>query len=193
VSQTRYRTIYPAGRRARLQNRVRTWRWRLWELWEPRLRGGPPLLLGPGAAVTVTGSGMVRRGHGVIARSDLTLAVQGELRFGDRVFLGRGVHITCFDSVSIGSGTRLGERVSIHDENHVVEPLSDADGRGRDYLVAPVVIGERVWLAANVVVLPGVTIGDDAVVAAASVVTADIPAGVLAAGAPATVRRELRR
>ena len=52
-------------------------------------------------------------------------------------------------------------------------------------------VGRRVWLGANVVVLPGVTIGDDTTVAAGSVVTRSLPAGVLAAGVPATVRRDL--
>jgi acetyltransferase-like isoleucine patch superfamily enzyme len=133
----------------------------------------------------------VRAGRDVRARGDLTLAVEGELTLGDDVFLGRGTHITCFHRVAIGSGTRFGERVSVHDENHVMEPLADREARRTAYEVAPVTIGERVWLAANVVVLAGVTIGDDTVVAAGSVVVRDLPAGVLAAGVPAAVLRPL--
>jgi acetyltransferase-like isoleucine patch superfamily enzyme len=58
--------------------------------------------------------------------------------------------------------------------------------------VAPVRIRRNVWIGRNAIVLPGVTIGDHAVVAAGSVVLRDVPARALVAGSPATVRRELR-
>ncbi|MGO2048604.1 MAG: DapH/DapD/GlmU-related protein, partial [Brachybacterium tyrofermentans] len=54
---------------------------------------------------------------------------------------------------------------------------------------APVTIGNNVWIGANVTILPGVTIGDDAVIAAASVVTKDVPAKALVVGSPARVIR----
>jgi maltose O-acetyltransferase len=57
--------------------------------------------------------------------------------------------------------------------------------------VLPVTIGDDVWLGGNVVVCPGVTIGNGSVIGAGSVVTKDIPAGVLAAGNPARVIRTL--
>ncbi|HYP87619.1 MAG TPA: DapH/DapD/GlmU-related protein, partial [Polyangiaceae bacterium] len=57
---------------------------------------------------------------------------------------------------------------------------------------APVILEENVWLAARVIVLPGVTIGKNTVVGAGSVVTKDLPSDVLAAGIPAKVIRPLR-
>ena len=56
--------------------------------------------------------------------------------------------------------------------------------------VAPITIGDNVWLGGGVIVCPGVTIGDDRVVGAGAVVTRDLPAGVLAAGVPARVRTD---
>ena len=53
------------------------------------------------------------------------------------------------------------------------------------------VIGDNVWIGANVTILPGVTIGDYVVVAAGSVVTKDVPSGVLVAGVPAVVKKQL--
>ena len=53
------------------------------------------------------------------------------------------------------------------------------------------VIGKNVWLGASVTVVPGVTIGDNAVIAAGAVVTKDVPANTIAAGVPAKVIREL--
>lgn len=59
------------------------------------------------------------------------------------------------------------------------------------YTRKPVAIGRNVWLAAHVIVLPGVTIGDDVIAAAGSVITKDVPSGVLVAGNPARVMRSL--
>ena len=56
---------------------------------------------------------------------------------------------------------------------------------------APIRIGSRVWIGANVVITKGVTIGDNSIIAAGAVVTHDIPANVMAAGVPAKVLREL--
>jgi maltose O-acetyltransferase len=178
---------------ARLEGRLDDLRWRAVALRHPALRRTRSMRLGRGAHILLAGAGRIELGEGVVARPDLTIAARGTVRIGDGVFLGRGVNIACYEEVSIGDHTRLAERVSIHDANHVIEPLSDLAGRADELLVDPVRIGRRVWLAANVVVLPGVTIGDDAVIAAGSVVAHGIPAGVLAAGAPAEVRRELAR
>lgn len=155
-------------------------------------RGGPRLILERGVAIELRPGGELVRGRDVFAARNVSLAVGGRLELGAGTFLGAGTVIACFDAVTIGEGSLLGERVSVHDENHVVEPRSALAERNIRYATAPVTIGRHVWLGANVVVLPGVTIGDDTTVAAGSVVTRDLPAGVLAAGAPATVRRELR-
>lgn len=55
----------------------------------------------------------------------------------------------------------------------------------------PIAIGDNVWLGANVIVLPGVTIGENSVIGAGSVVTKDIPANVIAFGSPCKVYREI--
>lgn len=59
-------------------------------------------------------------------------------------------------------------------------------------LKAPVIIGEDVWVGANATILPGVTIDDFSVVAAGSVVTKNVPSGVLVAGNPAVIKKKLR-
>lgn len=59
-------------------------------------------------------------------------------------------------------------------------------------MTAPVVVGDDVWIGANAIILPGVTVGDFSVVAAGSVVVKDVPSGVLVAGNPATIKKKLR-
>lgn len=90
--------------------------------------------------------------------------------------------------VSIGDNVFLAPNVGIYTAGH---PLDVAQrNRGLEY-ARPVTIGHNVWIGAGVNILPGVTIGDDTVIGAGSVVTKDIPSGVLAVGNPCRVIRPI--
>ncbi|MGC4110004.1 MAG: sugar O-acetyltransferase [Nocardioides sp.] len=107
---------------------------------------------------------------------------------GDRVFANFG--LVCLDiaPVTIGDDTRIGPGVQLLTPLHPLEPGPRREGWERG---EPITIGRNVWLGGGVVVLPGVTIGDDTVVGAGSVVVHDLPPGVLAVGNPARVIRPL--
>ena len=93
--------------------------------------------------------------------------------------------------ISIGDETCIGAGSKIYDTDfHSVNPDSRLN-RNRDILASPVTIGRRVFIGANVTVLKGVTIGDEAVVGAGSIVTHDIPAGEIWAGNPAIFIKRL--
>jgi acetyltransferase-like isoleucine patch superfamily enzyme len=156
----------------------------------PALRG-TRLHLAPGAQILISPGARIEIGPGFVARRDLTLSVQGSLRVGRGMFCNRGVMLAAMHEVTIGDDVRLGERVSIIDHNHVIEPLDDLDARFGAYEAASIAIGDRVLISANCVILAGTSIGDDTVIAAGAVVRGEIPAGVLAAGAPASVKRPL--
>jgi acetyltransferase-like isoleucine patch superfamily enzyme len=110
-------------------------------------------------------------------------ADQGELMAGDWLHCGMYSQINTARAVHVGHevGVGIGSRIFTHGAY-----LSEWDGFPASF--APVTIGDRVWLP-NAVVLPGVTIGSDVVVAAGSCVSRDLPSGALAAGTPATVKR----
>jgi maltose O-acetyltransferase len=100
----------------------------------------------------------------------------------DAIFLDCA-RITIGDNVQIGPRTQL--LTAIH-------PVGDVSARRAGWESAlPIVVGDNVWLAANVLVCAGVAIGDNAVIGAGSVVLNDIPAGVLAAGNPCRIIRRL--
>lgn len=82
----------------------------------------------------------------------------------------------------------FGPNVGIYTSGHPLDPELRASGQ--EYAL-PVRIGDRVWLGGNVVVNPGVTIGENSVIGSGSVVTRDIPANVIAAGNPCRVLRPL--
>lgn len=113
---------------------------------------------------------------------------------GHHVHLGRGVYInfncTFVDDaqIHIGDGTMIGPNATIVAASHPVSPSLRAQGYGCN---KPVHIGRNVWLASNVTVLPGVSIGDNTIVGACSTVTRDLPANVIAMGSPARVVRPI--
>lgn len=173
---------------ARLLRRVRG----LWAARRHPAMRGADLRLDPGAALLIAPRAEVAIAPGFVARRDLTLTVQGRLRIGRGMFCNRGVVLAAMREVTIGDDVRVGERVSIIDHNHVIEPLDDMPARFGAYEAEPITIGDRVLIGANCVILAGARIGDDAVIAAGSVVRGSIPAGTLAAGVPAQVKRPLR-
>lgn len=107
------------------------------------------------------------------------------LHVGNRVLINQGASVVAWCGIEIGDNTLIGDFVSIYDTNH--HPVDSAHPTKS----APVVIGSNVWLARNVVVLPGSKIGDHTLVAAGSVVSGDLPPRVLAAGNPAKPVKEL--
>ena len=119
-----------------------------------------------------------------VARLELVTLPGGHLEIGDNVFINYGTSLVAARHVKIGDDCLIGTHVMVMDTDfHRVED------KAWDTTGAPVIIGDRVWLANRSIVLKGVTIGDDAVVAAGAVVTRDVPARCVVAGSPARVVR----
>lgn len=107
---------------------------------------------------------------------------------GDRVFANFGLVVLDTARVTLGDDTQLGPGVQLLTATHPLEP---GPRRERWESGEAITVGRNVWLGGGVIVCPGVTIGDDTVVGAGSVVTRDLPGGVLAVGSPARVFRRL--
>lgn len=113
-----------------------------------------------------------------------------ELVFGDDVRINSTCHIGCINKVVIGSQTLLGSHVVVIDHAHgrnSSDELKVHPSERKLYSKGEIIIGERCWICENVVILPGVHIGDESVIGANSVVTKDIPQRCVAAGNPAKV------
>ncbi len=103
------------------------------------------------------------------------------LRIGRNVFINQGCRLDDIGGIELGDDVMLGPGVRLVSSGHPLDPSL----RRRQVTAAPIVIGCNVWIGAGATVLQGVTIGDDAVVAAGAVVTSDVAPASLVAGVPA--------
>lgn len=152
-----------------------------------RLNG---LLYVEGLAPVVYRGGSINIGRrflvrGFHCRSEIGAVKHGELTIGNNVFVNQGCSIVAHHRISIGDDCLIGDFSTILDTSH----HELAPGLGIQ--TEPVEIGNNVWIGRNCVVLPGVQIGNNSVVAAGSIVTRDVPENHLVAGNPAKFVREL--
>lgn len=118
-------------------------------------------------------------------RQHITVRRNAELEIGYNSFLNDGVNICSTQSIRIGHNAKIGDMTYIYDTDfHEVSPEKATKN-------LPVSIGNNVWIGVKSIILPGSVIGDHSVVAAGSVVSGEIPANSLAAGAPARVVKTL--
>lgn len=161
-----------------------------------RKPGELPLIIGPGAVIraftTIYGGTTIgarfQTGHGASIREDnvigddCSVGTNAVLEFGNRVGHGCRIHSLAFlELVTLGHHVFVGPKTVFTDDPHPMGCPRYRECKGG------AVVGNYVKIGANVTVLPGVRIGDGALIGAGSVVVHDIPAGMVAAGNPARV------
>ena len=107
------------------------------------------------------------------------------LELGERAFVNQGCTFLDYAGIRLGAGVMVAPKVTFITVGHPVHP----EPRHHYLTGAPIDVEENVWIGAGATILPGVTIGKDAVVAAGAVVADDVPAGSLVTGTKAAVRR----
>ena len=147
---------------------------------------GKGTLVEPGTKII--NSARVQIGKDCLLKNSIYIraGTDGRISIGDRAALNSFCRLFGHGSIEIGEDTQIGPGVLITTTDH-------------DYLgnlktnFKPVVIGKRVWIGANVTILPGVEIGDLSVIGAGSVVTKDIPPRSVAVGVPARVIKQVNQ
>lgn len=115
--------------------------------------------------------------------------------FGNRVRINSRCHIGAISRIEVGDDTLMGSGVFISDHSHgrICAEEAEIAPNDRDlYSKGSVVIGDKVWIGENVVIMPGVTVGRCSIIGAMSVVTHDVPPFSVVAGNPARVIKTLR-
>ncbi|MGO1923901.1 MAG: sugar O-acetyltransferase [Jeotgalicoccus sp.] len=108
------------------------------------------------------------------------------IKLGKNVFINSGCRFQDQGGITIGDGSLIGHNVVLATINHDYNPSN----RGTMFL-KPIVLEKNAWIGSNATVLPGITIGENSVVAAGSVVTKDVPANTIVAGNPAKFMSDL--
>lgn len=158
----------------------------------PRFHAGPRGLLGRGTRIAVRRGGSMTIGEHLVTGADVFVASSGSLTIGDDVFLNDRTRIVAHERITIGDHVVIASGVSILDHDHRTDVRDGHLVIERDeFVTAPITIGSNVWLGDKVTVLKGITIGDDVIVGANSVVTRDVEPGTIVAGVPATPIRSL--
>jgi maltose O-acetyltransferase len=123
-------------------------------------------------------------GAGCIVRPPFFCDYGFNIRLGANVFMNFNCVVLDVVAVEIGDGTQIGPAVQIYAADHPRDAKIRRDGLE---FGKPVRIGRHVWIGGGAIILPGVTIGDDAIIGAGSVVTSDVAEDVTVAGNPARV------
>lgn len=114
-----------------------------------------------------------------------------QITIGNYCNIGEYTHITCCNRITIGNGLLTGRFVLISDNNHgntnVFEELDIIPASRNLHSKGPITIGNNVWIGDRAIILPGVTIGDNVIVAANTVVTKDIPSNAIVGGSPCRI------
>ena len=127
-------------------------------------------------------------GEGVVVTPPFRCDYGSHITIGARTFVNYDCVLLDVAPIRIGAACQLAPRVQLLTATHPIDPEPRRLGWES---AEPIAIGDNVWLGGGAIVCPGVTVGDDTVVGAGAVVTRDLPAGVVAAGVPARVLREI--
>lgn len=112
--------------------------------------------------------------------------VLGKISIGGRTYINRNTMIDASKEIKIGNDCAIGPNCYITDHDHGFDFINPP--LGLPLISKPTVIGNRVWVGANSIVLKGITIGDNAVIGAGSVVTKDVPPSAIVYGNPARIK-----
>jgi maltose O-acetyltransferase len=127
-------------------------------------------------------------GEGVVIQPTFRCDYGSNISIGAGTFVNYDCVLLDVVPIRIGAACQIATRVQLLAATHPVEPEARRAGWESG---SPITIGDNVWLGGGVIVCPGVSIGDDTVVGAGSVVTRDLPPGVVAFGNPARIHRSL--
>jgi maltose O-acetyltransferase len=127
-------------------------------------------------------------GDGVVVKPAFRCDYGTPITIGAGTFVNYDCVMLDVAPITIGAACQIASRVQLLTATHPIDP----GPRRRGWESArPITLGDNVWLGGGVIVCPGVSIGDDTVVGAGAVVTRNLPAGVVAFGAPARVHRQI--
>lgn len=126
----------------------------------------------------------------IIIDDHVMLFAKGELTIGKRFGINRYSRIVAHESIEIGDQVTIGQMVSILDHDHHYQ-MTDGQLALEGYITAPIKIGNNIWIGDKCTILKGVTIGDNVVIGANTLVHKSVPSGVVIGGIPFKILKKI--
>lgn len=155
-----------------------------------KLKVGRTSMIGRRCGLYIEGKGRMECKGRMILNDDVMLFTKGELILGDDFGINSYSRIVAHEKIEIGSNVTIGQMVGILDHDHKYEITDDKmhlDG----YTTAPIKIGNNVWIGDKSSVLKGVTVGDNVVVGANTLINKNVPSNCVIGGIPFKILKQL--
>lgn len=127
-------------------------------------------------------------GKDVILKQEVMIIYPQNISIGDRSVIGERCYLRGPGKINIGMDCQIANNTIIVTSNHVIGNKLYSD----EVINKDVIIGNNVWMGSGVIILPGVTIGDNSVIAAGAVVSKDVPKDVIVGGVPAKILKNIK-
>lgn len=147
-------------------------------------------MIGKNCGVHIFKQGRISCKGRIILDDDSMLFSKGELTIGKRFGMNKYSRIVAHEKIEIGDQVTIGQMVSILDHDHhyaLVDEKMNLEG----YTTAPVKIGNNIWIGDKCTILKGITIGDNVIIGANTLVNKDVPSGVVIGGVPFKILKKL--
>jgi len=147
-------------------------------------------MIGKDCGIHIFKSGKIICKERIIVDDHVMLFAKGELQIGKRFGINKYSRIVAHEKIEIGDHVTIGQMVSILDHDHHFE-MKAAQLTLDGYKTAPVRIGNNIWIGDKCTILKGVTIGDNVVIGANTLVHKDVPPGVVIGGVPFEILKQI--
>ncbi len=155
-----------------------------------RFRCSQLSMIGTDCGIHVFPAGSLGCAGRIIVDDHVMLYAKGILRIGKQFGINKFSRIVAHEKIEIGDHVTIGQMVSILDHDHQYK-MKDGKLELDGYLTAPIKIGNNIWIGDKCTILKGVTIGDNVVIGANTLVHKDVPAGVVIGGVPFKILKNI--
>ena len=135
------------------------------------------------------GGSIVCKGR-IILDDHVMLYAKGDIKIGSEFGINRYSRIVAHEKIDIGNNVTIGQSVSILDHDHHYE-MKNNQLILNGYITAPIIIGNNIWIGDKCTILKGVSIGDNVVIGANTLVNKDVPSGVVIGGVPFRILKNI--
>lgn len=147
-------------------------------------------MIGRNCGIHIFKNGTIECKGRIIINDHVMLYAKGTIVFGKRFYTNRFTRIVAHDKIEIGNNVTIGQMVTILDHDHKYT-FEDENMKLDGYVTAPIKIGNNVWIADKCTILKGVTIGDNVVAGANTLIHKDVPSNCVIGGVPFKILKEL--